>query len=141
MVATSQTLLNHRLLDPTGAVAPGLGKLGALPALLDSARPADELTATAQKFIAQTFFGTLLKQMRDSPFRSQLFEGGRGGQAFTSMFDQRLVEHMSRGVGRKLADSIARRLQRRKAYGAQDNPDRSPSSSKVKSHVAAGLRA
>ena len=50
------------------------------------ARPAaaehDQLTQQAQKWVAQTFFGTLLKQMHDSPFKSELFSGGRGGEAF-----------------------------------------------------------
>src|SRR5690348_1911041 len=38
----------------------------------------DQLTEQARKWVAQTFFGTLLKQMSDSPFKSELFSGGRG---------------------------------------------------------------
>ena len=47
--------------------------------------------------VAQTFYGTMLKQMRNSPFKSKLFDGGRGGEAFASMFDQHLADRMSRG--------------------------------------------
>lgn len=100
----------------------------------------------AQKWVAQTFFGTLLKQMRNSPFRSPLFEGGRGGEAFQSLYDQRLAEHMARGAGHKLVDAIARKIEARNAYakssrsprqgrGAVDQPQRGGA------HVPPALRA
>jgi Rod binding domain-containing protein len=68
-----------------------------------------QLRQAAEKLVAQTFFGTILKQMRDSPFRSELFSGGRGGQAYQSMFDQQLVEKMSRGVGTRLVNSLVKK--------------------------------
>src|SRR5688572_14004709 len=64
------------------------------------------LTHEARKWVAQTFFGTMLKQMRDSPFKSELFAGGRGGQAFGTLLDQQLADRMSRGAGGKLVDGI-----------------------------------
>jgi len=70
----------------------------------------EQLIDQARKWVAQTFFGTLLKQMRNSPFKSPLFEGGKGGEAFDELYDQHLVEHMSRGVGNKLAMAIARKI-------------------------------
>jgi Rod binding domain-containing protein len=76
----------------------------------------EQLTKQAQKWVAQTFYGTLLKQMHDSPFRSELFDGGRGGQAFSSLYDQQLVDHMARGAGGRLSDGIVRRLEARLAY-------------------------
>ena len=72
----------------------------------------DRVVAQTQKWVAQTFFGTLMKQMRDSPFRSDLFEGGRGGQAFASMYDQKLVEQMSRGAGNKLVNAIVHSIEK-----------------------------
>jgi Rod binding domain-containing protein len=69
-----------------------------------------ETEATARKWVAQTFYGTLFKQMRSSPFKSDLFDGGRGGQAFAPMLDQHLVDRMSRGSDRKLTNAIAKRL-------------------------------
>ena len=53
------------------------------------------------------------RQMRDSAFKSDLFSGGRGGQAFQEMHDQHLAEHMARGAGRSLAASIVRHIERR----------------------------
>ena len=88
-----------------------------------SADPHARLTEQAQKWVAQTFFGTLMKQMHDSPFKSQLFEGGRGGEAFSSLYDQKLIEHMSRGVGNKLVNSIVKKIEAGAAYQKQKRSD------------------
>ena len=67
----------------------------------------------ARVWVAQTFFGTLLKQMHDSPFRSELFSGGRGGQAFSSLFNQHLTERMAGGKSaEKLVNSIVKKIER-----------------------------
>lgn len=75
--------------------------------------------AQASKLVTQTFFAPLLKQMRDSPFKSKLFDGGRGGQAFSGMYDQRMTDQMSRGAGKKLVNAIARKLEGKSAYAKQ----------------------
>lgn len=77
----------------------------------------DRIIQQTQKWVAQTFFGTLLKQLRESPFRSPLFEGGRGGEAFGALYDQRLADHMARGAGSKLVNAIASRIEANRAYG------------------------
>jgi|ERR1041384_4065389 Rod binding domain-containing protein len=127
--------------------------LGALPSGRSSQNPAsflaalnsamgdqspgrDDLTAAAQKVVSQTFFGNILKQMRESPFRSELFDGGRGGQAFASLYDQHMADHMARGVGKKLVNSIVRRYRR-----PGDKGDPKTQSKDVIHHVAPGLRA
>lgn len=76
----------------------------------------ERIVAQAQKWVAQTFYGTLLKQARQSPFHSDKFEGGRGGEAFGPMLDQRLAEHMARGTGHKLVNAIARKIEAKRAY-------------------------
>ena len=77
----------------------------------------DQIVDQARKWVSQSFYGTLLKQARNSPFHSKLFEGGRGGEAYGALFDQNMAEHMARGTGRKLVDTIARRIEAKKAYG------------------------
>jgi Rod binding domain-containing protein len=74
-----------------------------------------QLFQTAQKWVAQTFFGTLLKQMHDSPFKSEMWSGGRGGQAFAPLMDQHLAERMASASGRGLARSIVKHIQRKAA--------------------------
>ena len=93
--------------NPPTAVAYGAGS---------SPSAHDKLVKQAQVWVSQTFFGTLLKQMRESPFKSELFSGGRGGQAFSELYDQRLAERMSRGAGTKLVNSIVRKIEGKAAY-------------------------
>ncbi len=79
----------------------------------------EQLVDQTRTWVAQTFFGTLLKQMRDSPFKSEIFSGGQGGQAFSGLQDQHLAEHMARGAGSKLVNSIVRRIEANAAYRKQ----------------------
>ena len=83
----------------------------------------DRLVGQAETWVAQTFFGTLLKQMQESPFKSDLFSGGRGGQAFSSLYHQQLTERMARGAGGKLVNSIVRRIEATSAYQKQQRTD------------------
>ena len=88
-----------------------------------------QLTQKTQQWVAQTFFGTLLKQMDESPFKSEMFSGGKGGQAFSSMYHDRLVEHMSKSAGKKLVQTLVRKIeasQAKAAYGAQQVPPAEP---------------
>ena len=88
---------------------------GAKPALSEH----DKLVKQAQIWVSQTFFGTLLKQMRESPFKSELFNGGRGGEAFGALYDEKLSERMSRGAGSKLVRSIVNKLEAASKYKKQ----------------------
>ena len=89
---------------------------GSLKAL-EAVTPADNnARKQAQTFVSQAFFGTILKQMRESPFKSELFSGGRGGEAFGSLYDQQMAERMASGVGSKLVNNIVRKLEAAKAY-------------------------
>jgi Rod binding domain-containing protein len=80
-----------------------------------------ELVKQTQKWVSQTFFGALLKQMRNSPFKSDLLDGGRGGQAFNEMFDQQLADRMARGSGSKLVNAIVRKTEAAAAYRKHTN--------------------
>jgi Rod binding domain-containing protein len=106
----------------------------------------DKIHETARKLVAQTFYGPMLKQMRESPFKSEIFSGGRGGQAFSSMLDQHLADHMSRAAGSKLVNAIARKLEARAGYAKQSGASRQspipsgPNNMRMP-HVATSLRA
>lgn len=96
----------------------GLPQAGKIKALtesvargLPSAPSMDEqLRQTAQKWVGQAFFGTLMRQMENSPFKSDVLSGGRGGEAFSSMLHQQLAERAARGAGTKLSDAIVKRV-------------------------------
>jgi Rod binding domain-containing protein len=93
----------------------------AKPGAADSTQH-DKLVRQTQSWVSQTFFGTLLKQMENSPFKSEMLSGGRGGEAFSSLYHQRLAEHMARGAGGKLVNSIVRRIEAKTAYQKQQMP-------------------
>src|ERR1700691_2043387 len=69
----------------------------------------DKLVKNAQKLVSQTFFGPMLKQMHNSPFKSKIFSGGRGGEVFGSLLDQHLADRMASGAAGKLVDSMVKR--------------------------------
>ena len=77
----------------------------------------DQLVAQAEKWVATSFYGELLKQAHSSPFKSKLFSGGRGGEVFGAMQDQQLAAQMTRGAGRKLVNAIVNKIEANQAYG------------------------
>ena len=82
-----------------------------------------QLTKQAQKLVGQTFYGTLMKQMHNSPFKSQTMSGGRGGEAFAPLMDQHLIDRMSaRAGGKKLIDTIVKHLEAREVPGIYKQP-------------------
>jgi Rod binding domain-containing protein len=97
-----------------------------LPQNPEAARHA-QLEGFAQKWVAQTFFGAMLRQMRNSPFKSELFSGGHGGDAFQQLYDQHMAERMARGAGRSLAASIVRHIERQRGVKKGRDPEASPS--------------
>lgn len=106
---------------PGGTLRPLAGGDLSGAARLTTAAPSqhDRLVAQTEKWVAQTFFGTLLKQMNDSPFKSDLFSGGRGGEAFSSLYHQQLTDRIARGAGQQLVRSIVRRIEATAAYQKQ----------------------
>lgn len=88
-----------------------------------------QLTKQARTLVSQTFFGTLLKQMRESPFKDEMFSGGRGGEAFGSMYDQHLAEHMARGAGKKLVNAIVKRFEAKQPLDQYDPKTVAPAAS------------
>lgn len=110
--------------------------------------PHDQLVEQTQKWVSQTFYGTILKQMHNSPFRSDVFEGGRGGQAFGGLMDQHLADRMAKSTNNKLVRTLVRRIEARSAYAQQQKQlqggqAEDPNTAKVRrdSDVTSTLRA
>ena len=81
------------------------------PALSKAEQKHEQLVTQTRKWVAQTFYGPVLKSMRNSPFKDKMFSGGRGGEAFQQMFDQKLADHMSSASGNKLVNSIVDKIE------------------------------
>lgn len=107
--------------------------------------PHDQLVEQTQKWVSQTFYGTILKQMHESPFRSEVFDGGRGGQAFGGLMDQHLSDRMAKSANNKLVKNIVRRIEARMAYAKQQQGGQvdDPNTAKIRrdSDVTTALRA
>lgn len=126
----------------------GMPVLSAISALKDPTHgvSADtkKLDKAARQLVGTTFFGTLLKQMNQSPFKSEIFSGGRGEEAFSPLLNQHLVDRMSRGAGEKLVRSIVQRFQKIAAEKGQKHQAYSseiPSSTKEPTHERTDRRA
>jgi len=75
----------------------------------DAPSPEDAaLEQTAQTVVNQFFMGTMLKQMRESPFKNEMFSGGKAGNAYASMFDTHLSENAGSGMARDLVQSMVK---------------------------------
>ena len=89
----------------------------------------DQIVKQTETWVAQTFFGPMLKQMRDSPFKSDLMDGGRGGQAFQQMQDSMLAQRMGKSAARPLVRTIVRKIEAAHAYGQAAEPTQNQRSS------------
>jgi len=79
----------------------------------------DKLIQQARKWVAMSFFEPMLQEMRNSPFRNDLMDGGSAGKAFESMYDERLSERMASDASDTLVQSIVRKIEGGKAYARQ----------------------
>lgn len=72
----------------------------------------DRIRPVAEEWVGQTFFGTLMKQARANPLGASdsPFTGGRGGEAFSGLFDQHMAQHASKGMGGRLVDVLVDRI-------------------------------
>lgn len=76
-----------------------------------------ELRQAAEQFVSSAFVLPLLAQMRDDPFRSDLFHGGQGEDAFQSQLDTILADRITRGARFPLVDTIVDKIL--SGYGAR----------------------
>lgn len=96
----------------------------------------EKLVKGARLWVAQSFYGQMLKQMRSSAFKSDLFSGGRGGEAFQGQLDQKLAERMaSSHAGDRLVWSLVRKMEGR------SRKDALPTRGKTKTYTGADAAA
>lgn len=76
----------------------------------------ERLRTTAGEVVGSAFFGTLLKMMRNDPFKGAYGHGGRGEEAFAGQLDgviaERLGTAMKRGPGNAVYEHLARQQER-----------------------------
>lgn len=102
-----------------------------------------------EKWVSETFYGAMLKQMHNSPFKSKLFDGGRGAEAFEPMLDQQISDHIAHGASNKLVDSVVNdieaKMKKSQHQPAQKIDSQVPVNNNPywneRAHVAPGIRA
>lgn len=55
-----------------------------------------QLETAAEQLLAMAFYQPLLKQAREVPFKSDLFHGGFGEDAFGAQWDQAIAERLAK---------------------------------------------
>lgn len=71
-----------------------------------------ELRDAAAQLVGITFYAPMLAMSRDSTFKSDLFHGGQGEDAFASHLDTIITERLSAAKRHPLADTVYRFLAR-----------------------------
>ena len=66
----------------------------------------DEARTAAEQFVATAFVMPMLAQMRNDPFRSDLFHGGFAEDAFQGRLDTILADRVTQRADLSLVDSI-----------------------------------
>jgi hypothetical protein len=94
LTSTSSTVMSRPAWsEPVLPVAP--------PALKQTASTGGQakLREVFDEFVGQSFYGLMLKSLRESTQKPAYFHGGRGEEVFQGQLDQRLVEEMSKASG------------------------------------------
>jgi Rod binding domain-containing protein len=81
------------------------------PGAADQARSA--LRRAADELVGEVFYGTLLRQMRQSPLKGKYGHGGRGEEVFQGQLDSLLAARAGRAGESTLVDAVVARLERR----------------------------
>jgi hypothetical protein len=72
------------------------------------------LRRSTGEFVGDIFYGTLLREMQQSKFKTKYLSGGRAEEAFQGQLSMEIAKKIGRSgndpVARRLFDSIAKRL-------------------------------
>jgi hypothetical protein len=76
----------------------------------DSAGTAAPLQQAAEELVGEVFYGTLLRQLRDSGFRGPYGHGGRGEEIFRGQLDTVLAARAGSAGGNRLTEALVARF-------------------------------
>ena len=79
--------------------------------LASKSERSDPARESAQKLVGMALFLPLLKQMQNSPFKTDVFHGGRGEEVFTQQLHMTLADRLGQRMGGQLVDAVAERMQ------------------------------
>jgi len=71
------------------------------------------LRRAADELVGEVFYGTLLRQMRQSPLKGKYGHGGRGEEVFQGQLDAVFAARAGQARGGDLAAAVVKRFERR----------------------------
>jgi hypothetical protein len=77
-----------------------------------AAKP-DRLREAAAELVSVAMLLPMLKAARNDPFKSDLFHGGQGEEAFGAQLDQEMATRMGRSMKMPVIDAVYNRFARR----------------------------
>lgn len=72
-----------------------------------------ELRRAVGEFVGNTFYGTLIKQMQASSFKTKYMHGGRGEDVFQGQLGIELAQRLGRSTNNPVADRMLSAIERR----------------------------
>lgn len=72
----------------------------------------EKLNQVAQKLVASALLIPLMQQMRDDPFKSEMFHGGFGEDVFMQQLDTRLADRIAAHTGIPLVNTLTEHFTR-----------------------------
>ena len=78
---------------------------------LDGSRA--EFRKAVGEFVGNVFYGTLIKQMQSSSFKTKYMHGGRGEDVFQGQLGIELAQRLGRSANNPIADRMASAMERR----------------------------
>jgi len=73
----------------------------------------EKLRTTAGQVVGSVFYGTLLKELRQSSLKGDLGHGGRGEEVFQAQLDQIYAEQVGKSSRFDLVDSIYKSFEKK----------------------------
>lgn len=77
------------------------------------------------EFVGNAFYGTLIRQMQASSFKTKYLHGGRGEDVFQGQLGMELAQRMGRSLNNPVADRLFESIERRLDPSAEALPGRS----------------
>lgn len=83
------------------------------PAAIGKSKEAADFRKQIGEFVGNIFYGTLIKQMQESSFKTKYFSGGRGEEVFQGQLGIELAQRLGRSANNPVADKLATAIEKR----------------------------
>ncbi len=80
------------------------------PTLFDAQLRKAEAKQAAEQFVASSLIFPLLEQMQNDPFKTDLFHGGFGEDAFMQQWNQTIADRMTQSADLPIVREVENRL-------------------------------